>query len=121
MFSIPVSELIKNRSISYIQSWIQSFYSIQLQCAREKNKGVEVSQGWSDEESISTVDTADLDDYLIETDSKQSSEDESSVDGFQMVSRDHVEIQDSQCTLAPTRSGALRNMWESWGKKAGRE
>ena len=113
MFSTPVRELIRNRSIPYIQSWIQTFYFIKLQSSREQSKGLRGSQGWSDEESIFTVDTADLDKYLIETDSKLSSEDDSSGDRFQMVGRDQEEMNDSYHESVPMSNNALWNLWES--------
>ena len=65
IFDKPVEELIRSRGSFYLQAWINMFHAFEMASARQCR-----IQDWvptTEEDSMETVDTMDLEEYLVDT------------------------------------------------------
>ena len=65
IFRWPAEEMIRRRSPSYLQAWIDMFHAFEMTSARQCR-----IQDWvrtTEEDSMATVDTIDLAEYLVDT------------------------------------------------------
>ena len=65
IFKVPAEELIKRRGPYYLQAWINMFYAFEVASARQCR-----IQDWvrtTEEDSMETFDTIDLEEYLVDT------------------------------------------------------
>ena len=63
IFTVPVDELIKRRSPQYLQAWLNMFHALEILSAKERLRG---SVGNTEEDSMATFDTIDLEEYLVD-------------------------------------------------------
>ena len=65
IFQWPVEELIRRRGPFYLQAWINMFHAFEMASARQCR--IQDCVQTTEEDSMETIDTMDLEEYLVDT------------------------------------------------------
>ena len=67
IFRQPMDDLIRERSSQYLKAWLTMFQALEVKSAREIIEGRQlVGHGNSDDDSMATIDSLDLHEYLVD-------------------------------------------------------
>ena len=103
-----------SKNSQYLYSWTQMFYALQVQSQRQaQDRRCFYQQVTNDDDSTASINTIDLDEYLVdETDGME----------LEFLIDDSGAVQTPQVPDMPTNerstASTLRQQWEQWGRRS---